>query len=228
MSERSRVLERVDTPRGELVLRGDGEHLEVISNGVFLMDTRDGASERLLVRAALERHPDPRVLLIGGLGVGFSLVQALADTRVERVVVVEREQTIVDWHRSWLAPWSAGALDDPRTTVLVADLVDLLDATTRPDDVGAMDVACLDTDNGPDWLVSEGNAALYSAEGLGRLHGLLAEGGLAAFWSANASPAFAVRLAEVFADVETLSMASSNAPRGEPDLVYLARRGERG
>lgn len=249
MPEPPRVLERVETARGELVLRGDGEHLEVISNGVFLMDTRDGASERLLVRAALDRHPDPRVLLIGGLGVGFSLVEALADPRLERVVVIEREQAIVDWHRSWLEPWSGGALDDPRTTVLVADLVDLLGTAARPRDVGAdlaasdanrrgldaadlsveagaVDVACLDTDNGPDWLVSDGNAFLYSIEGLRRLHALLADGGLAAFWSAKASPAFAVRLAEVFGDVETLTVASSNAPRGEPDVVYLARRGQ--
>jgi spermidine synthase len=245
MPDRPRVLDRVDTPRGELVLRGDGEHVEVISNGVFLMDTRDGASERLLVRAALDRHPAPRLLLIGGLGVGFSLVEALADHRVERVIVIEREQAIVDWHRSWLAPWSSGALDDPRTTVMVADLADVLKAATGPPDggadasravgatspvpgprdlLGAVDVACLDTDNGPDWLVSEDNAVLYSAVGLQRLRRVLAPGGLAAFWSASASPAFAVRLAEVFEHLETLTVPSSNAPRGEPDVVYVARR----
>src|SRR5438067_1472260 len=116
MVDRPRVLDRADTPRGELVLRGDGEHLEVISTGVFLRDTRPGASERLLVRAALDRHEAPRVLLVGGLGVGFSLVEALSDARLEHVVVVEREQVLIDWHRSWLAPWSAGGLDDPRTT----------------------------------------------------------------------------------------------------------------
>src|SRR4051794_41928456 len=70
------VLDRVTTPRGELVLRRADGHLEVISNGVFLMDTRDGRSERLLVTAATGRHPDPRTVLIGGLGVGFSLVEA--------------------------------------------------------------------------------------------------------------------------------------------------------
>jgi spermidine synthase len=244
MAERPRVLERVDTPRGELVLRGDGEHLEVISNGVFLMDTRDGASERLLVRAALDRHPSPRVLLIGGLGVGFSLREALADPRLERVVVVERERAVVEWHRTWLAPWSAGALDDPRTTLVVADLVDVLRAKAQPSQpahaeqlapgaaciaelAGGVDLACLDTDNGPDWLVTETNAVLYETGGLRRLHQVLTPGGVAAFWSANASPAFAVRLAEVFADVETRSVPSDNARRGEPDVVYLASRADR-
>src|SRR3954454_25360313 len=107
---RPRGVDRADTPRGELVLRGDGDHLEVISNGVFLMDTRDGASERLLVRAALDRHSAPRTVLIGGLGVGFSLVAALAAQRVERVVVLEREAALLSWHESGLSPDPGEAL----------------------------------------------------------------------------------------------------------------------
>jgi spermidine synthase len=218
--EPRKVLARVQTPRGELVLRGEGDHLEVISNGVFLMDTRDGGSERLLVRAALDRHDHPRTVLVAGLGVGFTLVEALADPRVHRVIVVEREPVLIGWHRSWLARFSAGGLDDPRTTVVCADLVDWL----REPSETAIDVACLDTDNGPDWLVSEGNAALYATDGLERLRSVLAPGGLAAFWSASASPAFAARLAAVFAGVETFTVPSANAPRGEPDVVFLAQR----
>jgi len=65
------VLARVMTERGELVLRRVGEDLEVISNGTFLMDTRAGHSERLLVDAALQRHPAPRDVLIGGAGAGI-------------------------------------------------------------------------------------------------------------------------------------------------------------
>ena len=70
----TRVVDRVDTPRGELVLRQDGEHFEVISNGTFLMDTRNGESERALIQTAL--RDTRRAVLIGGLGVGFSLVEA--------------------------------------------------------------------------------------------------------------------------------------------------------
>jgi spermidine synthase len=77
VTDEPRVLERAATPRGELVLRQVGDDLEVISNGVFLMDTRDGGSERALVHEAVADHQHPQRLLIGGLGVGFSLLEAL-------------------------------------------------------------------------------------------------------------------------------------------------------
>src|SRR5262245_24655914 len=84
------VLERWQTPRGELALRRIGPHLEIISNGVFLMDTRNGESERRLVSEALERcvAPAPRIL-IGGLGVGFSLRTAVEAPHVSTIDVVE-------------------------------------------------------------------------------------------------------------------------------------------
>ncbi|HET9944209.1 MAG TPA: hypothetical protein VFR56_01055, partial [Actinomycetes bacterium] len=113
------VLERTTTPRGELVLRRVGEHLEVVSNGVFLMDTRDGRSERLLVRAALDVHPDPRRLLIGGLGVGFSLVEAVAEPALTAIDVVEIEPDLVGWHATHLGHLTGAALADPRVRVVV-------------------------------------------------------------------------------------------------------------
>ena len=109
------TVERLTTPRGELVLRRDGEHHEIVSNGVFLMDTRDGRSERELVRAAVP-GPGARVL-IGGLGVGFSLAEALA-LGAAAVTVVEIEPAVVRWNRTHLG----GHLDDPRVTVVVEDL----------------------------------------------------------------------------------------------------------
>ena len=99
------ILERVQTPRGELALRQVGEHFEIVSNGVFLMDSRDGRSERLLATAALAAHAAPRHVLIGGLGVGFTLATALADARISSVTVVEVEPTIVR-----LATFDAGRI----------------------------------------------------------------------------------------------------------------------
>jgi spermidine synthase len=199
---------------GELVLRQVGDDYEVISNGVFLMDTRNGESERLLVRATLDHLPGdaPTRMLIGGLGVGFSLAEALRSPGVT-VTVVELEPAVIGWHATHLAPFSEGALEDPRVTVERADLVAFLRGTRE-----RYDAICLDIDNGPDWIVTPGNADLYGLGGLDLLAGRLAPGGVLAVWSAGAAPAFEDRLRARFTGVEVREVA---VPRGEPDVVYL-------
>src|SRR5213079_2427381 len=95
------VLDRREGPYGEVVLRRHGELLQIIANGCFLMDTSDGRSERLLVDAALDALGPRRApnVLIGGLGVGFSLAHAAAEPGWGRISVVERERAVIDWHR---------------------------------------------------------------------------------------------------------------------------------
>lgn len=206
-------METVAGRGGELVLRRDGEAFEVIENGVFLMDTRNGESERRLVTGALS--PGASVL-IGGLGVGFSLRAAL-DAGAASVVVVEREPAVIAWNRSGpLRTVHGDALADPRVTVVEADLVSWLASTS-----GRFDALCLDIDNGPEWTVTEDNAALYSGAGLTRLRELLNPGGVLAVWSAGAAPAFAARLREHFEDVREVPV---EVPRGEPDVLWFARR----
>ncbi|MDA0565904.1 spermidine synthase [Streptomonospora sp. S1-112] len=207
---------------GDLVLRRVGAHLEIIDNGVFLMDTRDGASEREMVRACLAGLPADRsgvAVLIGGLGVGFSAREALDDPRVAHVRVVELEPAIVEWHRGPLGAASGHPLADPRCEVVCADLVAW---TARAAAAGGprFDAVCLDIDNGPDWTVTEGNARLYRPEALERLRALLRPGGALAFWSAMRAPAFADLLRERFGAVEAIEVP---ARRGEPDVVYLVR-----
>lgn len=209
------VVERAAGVGGELVLRRAGADYEIISNGVFLMDTRNGESERLLVRTAMEGLDGPARLLIGGLGVGFSLAEALRLPQVARVTVVEREPAVIAWHASALRPWSEGALEDPRVTVERADLMDFLAAA----DAGRFDALCLDIDNGPDWTVTPGNARLYGEAGLDLLAARLTERGALAVWSANAAPAFEALLRHRFAQVRARPVP---VPRGEPDVVYLA------
>ncbi|MFC9030185.1 spermidine synthase family protein [Streptomyces arboris] len=215
------TLDRREGPFGEVVLRERGEHFEIIANGCFLMDTSDGRSERLLIDAALRSLPDGRTgpsVLIGGLGVGFSLVRAAEEERWGRIVVVEREQAIVDWHRQGpLDRISGAALADPRTEVLHTDLVaNLRTATER------YDALCLDIDNGPDWTVTEDNGSLYSPTGLAHCHDRLTPGGVLAVWSAQPSPAFEQALRNAgFSGVRTEEVAVA---RGVPDVVHLASR----
>jgi spermidine synthase len=208
------VYERRAGENGELVLRGDGRHFEIISNGVFLMDTRAGESERLLVRAPLERLARPADVLIGGLGVGFTLAEALRSPYARSVTVVEREPAVIAWHATHLRPFSGGALTDPRVRAACADLAGWLRAHSD-----AFDVVCLDIDNGPEWTVTEGNAALYGPAGLALLAGRLRPGGVLAVWSAGAAPAFEALLRERFTAVAVRPVP---VPRGEPDVVYLA------
>ncbi len=214
------VLERREGPHGEIVLRRHGELLQIIANGCFLMDTSDGRSERLLVDVALgalDGRPDPEVL-IGGLGVGFSLAHAAADPRPGRIAVVERERAIIDWHLDGpLSGISAAALADPRTEILETDLVAYLHETSA-----TYDALCLDIDNGPDWTVTEGNDSLYSPAGLAGCAGVLRPGGVLAVWSAQPSPEFEETLCNAgFQQVRTEEIPVA---RGVPDVVHLGVR----
>jgi spermidine synthase len=196
------------------VLRRAGEHFEVIAGGMFLMDTRDGRSERAMVREAIAGRDDARVL-IAGLGVGFSLDEALGSNRVREVVVVEIEPAIVEWAGTHLASVNRHGIGDRRVALVVGDLRVVLD-----DIAGEFDAICLDTDNGPGWLVHPDNAGLYGDATLERLAGRLAPGGRLAVWSASPDDAFEQRLRARFADVGTVTVPVT---RGEDDVVYLAR-----
>ncbi|MFC8518063.1 spermidine synthase [Streptomyces sp. NPDC057257] len=214
------VLDRREGPYGEVVLRRHGELLQIIANGCFLMDTSDGRSERLLVDAALaalDAREQPNVL-IGGLGVGFSLAHAAANPRWGAVTVVEREPAVIDWHRHGpLSELSRDALADPRTEIVEADLVEYVHETSD-----TYDALCLDIDNGPDWTVTEGNDGLYSASGLAGCARVLKPGGVLAVWSAQPSPEFEGTLWNAgFQQVRTEEIPVA---RGVPDVVHLAVR----
>ncbi|WP_435974063.1 spermidine synthase [Streptomyces sp. Qhu_M48] len=216
------TLDRREGPYGEVVLRRRAEHFEIIANGTFLMDTSDGRSERLLIDAAQAALSDAAragaSVLVGGLGVGFSLAHAAADPRWSRITVVEREEAIVDWHRRGpLASISGAALADSRTVILHTDLVDHL--ATSSD---TYDALCLDIDNGPDWTVTEDNESLYTAEGLAACAARLNPGGVLAVWSAQPSADFEGSLRNAgFSGVRTEEIPVA---RGVPDVVHLAVR----
>ncbi|MEV5506055.1 spermidine synthase [Streptomyces orinoci] len=217
------TLDRRDGPFGEVVLRrrgeGPGAVHEIIANGCFLMDTSDGRSERRLVEAALAALPAGRrdpALLIGGLGVGFSLARAAEEPRWGRITVVEREPAVIDWHRGGpLGAFSAAALADPRTEIVQADLVAYVQQGGC-----SFDALCLDIDNGPGWTVTEDNGGLYSPAGLAACRKLLTPGGVLAVWSAQPSEEFDEALRNAgFAEVTTEEIAVA---RGVPDVVHLA------
>ena len=217
-------IERAQGASGELVLRRGPAGLEIVANGVFLVSAANAASSRALVAAAWPHVAGVALrVLIGGLGIGDVLDEALACPRVAAVTVAELEPTVVRWFHAYggeQARRAEAAERSGRARLVVADVADLL--TTAQ---GAWDVVALDTDNGPEWLVRRENARLYTAAGLGAVHAALRPGGAAVFWSPEEYPDFEADLRGVFADVRTVAAVDVIDGRPLDYTMYVARGG---
>lgn len=215
---------RDSSPRGEVVLRArhetDGTQavLELRVNGVFVMDTRETVSEQQLASVALAEVADPRAVLVGGLGLGFTAHAVLADRRVERLVVVEVEESLVRWMRDGTVPHGPAYLADERVSVVIADIRQAVHEAGA----ASYDLVLLDVDNGPGQLVHEDNAAVYGPGFLGAVTDVLRPGGALAVWSAAESPELAEDLAAVFGAVSPIPMSVRLQGRDEVYWVYLA------
>jgi spermidine synthase len=215
------LLASTKTPDGKeltLSMHAGDYYIEVDRQG--LMSTRAPGSEKemadLAVRA-LKGNPRPRVL-IGGLGLGFTLGAALdALPRGASVVVVEYFETIVDWNRKFSFGSSIDRLADPRVIVEVADVVDYLNQVKRP-----FDAILLDVDNGPDAWCLDSNERLYDRRGLIRIRQALNPDGVVAVWSAEASPAFERLLAKVGFEARS-ELVRSRGRKGERHTIFLGR-----
>jgi spermidine synthase len=201
-----------------LSLHGRDYYIEVDGQG--LMSSRAPGSERALAEVAgreLAGHSHPRVL-IGGLGLGFTLGAALDVLPAgASVVVVEFFETIVDWNRKFGFESATDRLADPRVVVEVTDVVDYLREVKRP-----FDAVLLDVDNGPDAWCLDSNKRLYDRPGLTRIRRALKPGGLLAVWSAEGSPVFEQRLAEAGFTART-EAAPARGRKGERHTIFLAR-----
>ena len=219
------VIERARGESGELVLRSGSAGLEIVANGVFLVSAANAVSSRALVTAAWPHvRGDALEVLIGGLGIGDALVEALDCERVAQVTVAELEPVIVRWfrrHGGEAARRAAAGERAGRVRLVTADVATVLAGTS-----GRWDVVALDTDNGPEWLVRGENARLYAPAGLRRVRDALRPGGVAVFWSPGRYPAFEAALAGVFASVATAAASDVIDGRELEYTMYVARRAE--
>lgn len=210
------------TPNGTVIAfyRHDGAYL-IRADGVELMSTRRHLSEDRLAVVACEPLcdvPNARVL-IGGLGLGFTLRSALQQLRDDaEVVVAEFMAEVIAWNANSAYDLSAEAMRDPRVTIVHDDVVNVLSA--NPDGFNAI---MLDTDNGPEGMLMTENARLYAMRGIDITMAALRTGGSIAYWSVGDDPGFVGALQRSRLTVQT-ERVRAHTTAGPMHTLYIATR----
>ncbi|PWV99117.1 S-adenosylmethionine-dependent methyltransferase [Hoeflea marina] len=206
----------------ELRLMSRGSEFSIMLGSNELMNSRLSGSEEALADLSCGRlgtRPRAR-MLVGGLGMGFTLRAALAGLGAgAELTVAELVPSVVAWARGPMSEVFAGCLEDPRVHVHLGDVGELI----RGGD-GAWDAILLDVDNGPDGLTRKGNDALYSAAGLRAAHRALAPGGIFSVWSSAPDAAFSRRLRQAGFAVEEVPTRANGKRGGARHMIWLATR----
>ena len=205
--------------QGKLRLMQRGGEFSITIGANELMNSRLGGSESALAAMACKRLGDRKApsLLIGGLGMGFTLRAALAELGPgARITVAELVPAVVAWARWPLADVFDGCLSDLRVEVRQADVAELIGSGA-----GAYDAILLDVDNGPDGLVRQANDRLYGATGLAAARRALRPGGVLAVWSCAPDEAFTRRLKQAGYAVSEAHVRA-HGTRGARHIVWIA------
>lgn len=206
---------------GPLTLMQRGAEFSIMSGTIGLMNSRMSGSEEqlaILSAARIGKRKNARVL-IGGLGMGFTLRAALAAFGPDsQIVVAELVPAVVAWARGPLAPIHGSSLDDPRVTIHQGDVRTAITAG-RP-----FDAILLDVDNGPDGLFRPENDRLYSAAGLAASKAALTPGGHLAVWSAYPDAPFSKRLRQSGMTIEEIGVRERSNGKGARHLIWFATR----
>jgi spermidine synthase len=167
----------------------------------------------------MENHTRPRIL-IGGLGMGFTLRAALCAIGAEaRIVVAELVPAVVAWNRGWLAGVSDHSVADARVSIREEDVSTLIRS-----DRSAYDAILLDVDNGPEALTRKANDRLYDLAGLDAAYAALRPRGLLAAWSAGPDSNFARRLRKTGFEVNEVRVRARVTRGGARQIIWIAAR----
>ncbi|GHE19776.1 hypothetical protein [Halomonas urumqiensis] len=203
-----------------LLQRNDEFSIRIAGKSGELMNTRLHGSEDALAELACRRvaeRPAARVL-VGGLGMGFTLAAALGCLGSDaEVVVAELVPGVVGWNRGPLGAAAGYPLNDPRTRVNLGDVGELI----RREPAG-FDAIMLDVDNGPEGLTRRENDQLYSPKGLAAAQRALRADGVLAVWSAGQDPAFSERLRRTGLTVEEVMVRAHRPGKGARHCIWLA------
>jgi spermidine synthase len=203
-----------------LMQRGDEFSMKLGQNE--LMNSRLSGSEEALATLACRRLEAVKAphLLIGGLGMGFTLRAALAVLGPKaRITVAELVPAVVAWARGPMAELFGDSLKDPRTTVREADVMEVIQ-----EKAAAYDAILLDVDNGPEGLIRKANDALYDPRGLKASHRALRPGGVLAVWSSGPHPKFSKRLRDAGFEVNEVGVRATTKRSGAHHIIWFATK----
>lgn len=208
-----------DTDQSLFLYKGKDDFFIRVSGGLELMSTRKHGSEDALGSLPCQRlkHKANAKVLIGGLGMGFTLAAVLAEVGSKaEVTVAELIPEVVDWNRGPLGEFSGKPLDDPRTKIHLGDVAKLLRQSHK-----RFDVIALDVDNGPEGLTKKANDWLYSMPGIAAAQDALSSDGILAYWSADPDQAFHDRLRCCGFMVEEITVFA-HGKKGARHTIWLA------
>lgn len=226
-------LDATETPIGVISLRRRFDTVvgrdvyEVKIDDEFLMSSLFTVVEQELAHLALARIDDPDrglQVLIGGLGLGYTLRATLEDPRVVQAQVVDAVAAVIDWHRRDLLPETRGLTADPRCDLVHGDFFALVASGSTPR--ASYDVVLLDVDHSPQHLLHPSHGAFYTPDGLTRLTEILAPGGVFGLWSDDPpDPEFEASLDAAFAHRTTQVVPFANPITGgeSASTVYVAQ-----
>ncbi|MDA1128638.1 MAG: MnmC family methyltransferase [Chloroflexi bacterium] len=220
-----KLLAKAQTPGdlAELSLwQRDTEFSIKLGNDELMNSYNHGSEDALgtLACQKIRKQPGNRVL-VGGLGMGFTLrcaLDELGDTA--QVVVAEFVEEVVDWNRGVLAHLADSPVDDRRVKIQVADVTQVIKSASND-----YDAIMLDVDNGPQAMTSKENDWLYSLKGLQTSFAALRPKGVLAIWSTDPSPAFSKRLSQAGFQVDEVKLRSRGGKKGGGHfIVWVAQR----
>ena len=205
---------------GEMELYQHDRDFLIKINGQALMNSRHHESEQELARlgcANLAGRPAPRVL-IGGLGMGYTLRQTLDMLGpTAQVVVSEFLTAVVDWNRKYLNDLNGNALDDKRTDIVTGNIFQLLSQS-----IHKFDAILLDVDNGPSPITDSGNQRLYSPAGIQACRRALRKQGSLAIWSSEPSAVFEQLLISCGFNVRRYRAKAYQGGNAKPFFIWVA------
>ncbi|OGS36265.1 MAG: hypothetical protein A2506_05295 [Elusimicrobia bacterium RIFOXYD12_FULL_66_9] len=205
---------------GALSLYRRGDEFTLRVRDTELMSSHVHQSEDALAKLACAKlsHAPRPVILIGGLGMGYTLASALRETGPgAQVIVAELVPGVIEWNRGVLSHLAANPLADPRASVHLQDVA--MSLQTESD---AFDAILLDVDNGPEGLTRFSNDWLYTPEGLGAAYSALRPNGVLAVWSSTPDKGFGMRLRKMGFEVEEVRVPSSDHAQADRHTIWLA------